>query len=276
MRLRLGFSTCPNDTFACHAILERKIDLGGFDFDIDFLSVQELNEKLSKGLLDFSKASSHAALHLTATHGVLRAGASMGIGSGPLLLAAKAGLSPGSESLVLCPGDWTTGTLLFRCLYPSVLRIEHRPFSKIIPALRCGEADFGVVIHEGRFTYQKEGLSLVADLGTLWERVSHGPVPLGVILGRRDLSADVHAQFHRILLDSIAYASANREETLPTMRRFSQDLDPAVIWAYVDEYVNRYTLELDGTAQQALTALERLARNAGVLAPAAAPLTFIG
>lgn len=276
MSLRVGFSTCPNDTFACHAILERKIDLEGLDLDIDFLSVQELNERLSKGLFDFSKASSHAALHLSETYGVLRAGASMGIGSGPLLLAAKAGRLPDAESLVLCPGRWTTGTLLLRCLHPDLVRIEHRPFSQIVPALRAGAADFGVVIHEGRFTYQKEGLSLVSDFGILWERISPGPLPLGLILGKRDLPSDLHKRFHKVLLNSIQYALANREEALPTVQRFAQELDEGIIWSYLELYVNRYTLAWDDTAEQALTTLERLAKKTGVLAPAAPPVTFIG
>jgi 1,4-dihydroxy-6-naphthoate synthase len=274
MKLRVGLSTCPNDTFAVHAILERKIDIDGFDLDFLFSSVQELNEKLSDGVLDFSKASCHAALHLANTHGVLRAGASMGIGSGPLLLSARAGEAPASGSLVLCPGDRTTGTLLFRCLYPHVERIEHRTFSEIMPALRRGEADFGVVIHEGRFTYGKEGLSLVADLGKEWERVSQGPVPLGVILGRRDLPAGVPHRFHAIFLRSLDYAFAHRDETLETMQRFAQEMEPSVIWSYIDTYVNRYTRHLDDTAEGALRTLERLARDAGALDSADAPLTF--
>src|SRR6266511_5624498 len=172
MPLRLGLSTCPNDTFTFHAIMERRIDLRGLEFDFTLEDVQQLNERLAAGELDVSKASFHAALRLADRYGVLRSGAALGMGVGPLLLSAGPDAELTERSRVLCPGADTTATLLFRCLHPRSRHIEHRVFSEIMPALKRGEADFGVVIHEGRFTYQQEGLYLVEDLGASWERVS--------------------------------------------------------------------------------------------------------
>ena len=276
MNLRLGLSTCPNDTFTFHAILNCKVDLRGFDFEFELRDVQQLNELLAANELDVSKASFHAALELSERFGVLRAGSAMGMGVGPLLLAARngAGLTP--DARVICPGADTTATLLFRCLHPQVRRIEHRVFSEIMPALRRGEADFGVVIHEGRFTYQKEGLRLVEDLGASWERVSGGPVPLGGILARLDLGAEAHDALNALLRDSIAYAYAHRDEAFATMQRYAQELAPAVIWAHVDLYVNEYTVDLGETGERALATLNRLAQQSGVVLPGAPPVRLLG
>lgn len=276
MKLSLGISTCPNDTFAFHAILNRKIDLQGLEFTVELLDVQELNERLAAGTLDYSKASFHAALYLARDYGVLRSGAALGMGVGPLLLAARDAAEPGPQSRVTCPGAWTTATLLFRCLYPDARRIEQRIFSDIMPALKRGETDFGVVIHEGRFTYAKEGLFLVADLGTAWEQRSQGPVPLGGILGRLSLPADVHRRFHAVLQRSIEYAYAHKDEVFATMQRYAQELEPPVIWSHVDLYVNEYTLDLGTVGERALATMDTLARRAGVLEGESAPITLLG
>src|SRR5437899_837750 len=116
MTLRLGLSTCPNDTFSFHAILHHQIDLRGFGFEFALLDVQQLNELLAAGELDVSKSSFHAALDLSERYGVLRAGSAMGMGVGPLLLATQESTALTPDARVLCPGADTTATLLFRCL----------------------------------------------------------------------------------------------------------------------------------------------------------------
>ncbi len=276
MKLRLGISTCPNDTFAFYAILTQKVNLRGLDFDITFADVEQLNEGVVTETLDYSKASFHAALHVSRTYGVIRAGAAFGFRMGPVLLSAQPGSQPGRDSLVLSPGRWTTADLLFRCFYPEAVRIEHRLFSEILSALKRGEADFGILIHEGRFSYQREGLSLVADLGVSWAAISHLPVPLGGILARLDLPSDLHPTFTSVLRASIDYACTNREETFSTMQEFAQELEPSVIWAYVDLYVNHYTRDLGHLGIKALAMLEALARNQGITPSNAPPLQIIG
>jgi 1,4-dihydroxy-6-naphthoate synthase len=275
MKLRLGFSSCPNDVFAFYGILERKVDLRGLEFDIQILDVQELNEKLAAGELDFSKASFHAALHLADRYGVLPSGSALGFGVGPLLLAAREGTLPAPESRVVCPGAWTTATLLFRGLYPEATGIRHCLFSEIMPALRRDDADFGVVIHEGRFTYREEGLALVRDLGAAWEELTGGPVPLGGILGRLSLPPEVLSTFNTVLRDSILYALEHRQETFPLMQRYAQELDPAVIWAHVDLYVNEQTVDLGDTGCAALAAMTRVAGDAGLLPDGTPPLRLL-
>jgi 1,4-dihydroxy-6-naphthoate synthase len=276
MKLRLGLSTCPNDTFAFHAILERRIDLRGLEFDAELLDVQQLNDGLFAGRYDVSKASFYAALLLAGDYGVIRAGAALGFGVGPLLVAARPGVTPDTAARVLCPGAATTATLLYRSLHPGKGEIVHSVFSDIGAALRRGDADLGVLIHEGRLTYQRDGLVLVEDLGAAFERVAQAPVPLGGILGRLTLPEDVVDRFTAVLRDSIGYAWAHKDEVLGTIRRHAQELGEDVIWPYVDLYVTEHTVDLGDDGERALETLERTAVTAGALPGATPALRLLG
>jgi 5,8-dihydroxy-2-naphthoate synthase len=270
VKLRLGLSTCPNDTFAFHAILERKIDLRGLEFEAELLDVQALNDGLFADRYDVSKASFHAALLLADRYGVLPAGSALGFGVGPLIVAARDGVWPAPEARVLCPGPTTTATLLYRCLHPDSTRIEHAVFSEIGPALHRGDADLGVLIHEGRLTYRRDGLRLVEDLGASFEELARAPVPLGGVVARLDLPDGTAAAVTAVLRDSIAYAAEHREEVLVTIRRYAQELGEDVIWPYVALYVTEHTLDLGEEGAQALQVLERTGREATAL-PAGLP-----
>jgi 5,8-dihydroxy-2-naphthoate synthase len=276
VRLRLGISPCPNDTFAFHGILERRVDLRGLAFDIELHDVQALNDGLVAGRYDMAKASFHAALLMADRYGVLRVGAALGFGVGPLLVAARDGVAPSPEARVLCPGPTTTGTLLYRCLHPGQGTIEHAVFSDIAPRLRAGDADLGVLIHEGRLTYARDGLVLVEDLGAAFERLANAPIPLGGILARLDLPAGVAETATAVIRDSIAYAWANRADALPTIRGHAQEMAEDVIWPYVELYVTEHTVDLGDDGERALRTLERTAAAAGALGPRPAPLRVLG
>lgn len=276
MKLRLGLSTCPNDTFAFHAILEQRIDLRGLEFEPELLDVQQLNDGLFAGRYDVSKASFHAALLLARDYGVVRAGSALGFGVGPLLVAARPDVRPGPGARVLCPGSTTTATLLYRCLHPDGGAIDHTVFSDIGAVLRRGDADLGVLIHEGRLTYERDGLVLIEDLGESFERLAQAPIPLGGILASLELPDDVVERFTAVLRDSIAYAWANRAEVLGTIRRYAQELGEDVIWPYVELYVTEHTVDLGEDGIRALETLERTAAAAGVLPEETAPLRVLG
>ncbi len=276
MKLRVGISPCPNDTFAFHAILERRIDMRGFELDVELVDVQQLNDRLFGGRYDISKASFHAALLLSDRFGVLASGAALGFGVGPLLVAAAPETVPSPQSRVLCPGKTTTATLLYHCLHPHQGTISQAVFTDIGPALLRGDADLGVLIHEGRLTYQRDGLTLVEDLGTSFERLADAPVPLGGILADRALPDGVAAEFAGLLRESIAYGWANRDEALVTIRRHAQEMDESVIWPYVELYVNDHTVDLGPEGARALAVLERTGRAAGLFAGDLPPLTVVG
>lgn len=265
MTYTLGISTCPNDIFMFHALLERKLDTGGLDLAIDLYDIQELNDRLRRGAHHFSKASAAAAVVMSSRFEVCSAGAALGFGVGPLLISGPNAKPLSAESVVLCPGLTTTAHLLLRKFFPQASQIEHRVFSEIMPALERGEADYGVVIHEGRFTYRDRGLTLVADLGELWERSERLPLPLGIILADRSLPEEVRAHFDGLVRRSVAHALAHRQETLPAMKAHAQELDDRVIWAHVDLYVNQWSLALGEDGERALRALEGTAGADGLV-----------
>lgn len=265
MNYTLGISTCPNDTFMFHALLERKLDTGGFDLAIELYDIQELNERLQRGAFHFSKASAATAVATSSRFEVCSAGAALGFGVGPLLLSGPRAKPLSADAVVLCPGATTTAYLLMHKFFPLATRVEHCIFSDIMPALERGEADYGVVIHEGRFTYRDHGLTLVADLGELWERSEQLPLPLGVIVADRSLPEEVRSRFDELVRRSIAYAVAHRLETLPTMKAHAQELDNRVIWAHVDLYVNQWSLCLGEDGERALRAFEGAARGSGLV-----------
>ncbi|HEU0193785.1 MAG TPA: 1,4-dihydroxy-6-naphthoate synthase [Gaiellales bacterium] len=274
--LRIGISPCPNDTFAFHAIMERRIDLRGLAFEFELLDVQALNDGLFAGRYDLAKASFHAALLLADRYGVLRAGSALGFGVGPLLVAIDEAARPSPAARVLCPGPTTTGTLLYRCLHPGQGTISHTVFSDIGEKLRRGDADLGVLIHEGRLTYRRDGLVLVEDLGASFEQLAQAPIPLGGILARLDLPDGTAAAVTSLIQESIAYGRRHREEVLPTIRRHAQEMSEDVIWPYVELYVTDHTVDLGADGERALATLEQTARQAGVLDEVPAPLRILG
>ncbi|MDX6494241.1 MAG: 1,4-dihydroxy-6-naphthoate synthase [Gaiellales bacterium] len=275
MRLRVGLSTCPNDTFAFHGILERRVDMRGLEVEAELLDVQQLNDGLFADRYDVSKASFHAALLLADRYDVLGAGSALGFGVGPLLVSARPDVVPARGVRVVCPGRTTTATLLYHCLHPGQGAVSQTVFSDIVGDLRAGRADLGVLIHEGRLTYQRDGLLLVEDLGASFERMADAPVPLGGVLASRALPEGAATTFAAVLRDSIAYGWANREETLATIRRYAQELDEDVIWPYVELYVNDHTVDLGAEGARALSVLERTAREAGVVAGGLPPLRIV-
>ena len=266
--IRLGISTCPNDTFAFHALMNRLVDCRGLDFHVELLDIQELNERLFRGEFDVAKASFHAALKLADRMLVLPSGSALGFGVGPLLLAASSDTSPQTtQQLTLCPGELTTAALLFQLFYPRTTRIEHALFSDIMPQLQQQRADFGVCIHEGRFTWQDEGLSLVEDLGTRWESETHCPLPLGGILALRGLGDPLLATVQSVIHDSLQYALANRNDALPTMRTYAQEFDDLVLMKHVELYVNDWTVDLGEVGRSALLELSARAQSIGLVTP---------
>ena len=266
--IRLGISTCPNDTFAFHAMLRRIVDWRGLDFQFELLDIQQLNSRAIQGELDIAKVSFHAALLLADRMIVLPSGSALGFGVGPLLLSARGNDRPNTiTQLTLCPGEHTTATLLFRLFYPGTSRLEQVVFSEIMPRLESQTADFGVCIHEGRFTWQSEGLYLVEDLGTRWEAETNCPLPLGGIVGSRSLGLDTLRTVQTVIQDSLNYAMAHRNETLPTMRHYAQEFDDAVLMQHVDLYVNDWTVQLGTVGQSALNELSDRAQQIGLVAP---------
>ena len=265
-KIHLGISTCPNDTFAFHGLMTRSVDWRGLDFEVELIDIQQLNDRLFVGDFDAAKTSFHAALLLAAETVVLPSGSALGFGVGPLLLSAEPGTTPTDGSQVtLCPGQHTTASLLNSLFYPATSRVEHVVFSEIMPKLQRREADFGVCIHEGRFTWEQQGLGLVEDLGTRWETATGCPLPLGGIVARRRLTSEVIANVQRVIRDSLEFALADRDAALPTMRKYAQEFDDDVLMQHVDLYVNDWTIDLGSVGKNALQQLSERAQSIGLV-----------
>lgn len=275
--IRLGISTCPNDTFAFHALMHGLVDCRGIDYQVELLDIQELNNRLFLGNFDVAKASFHAALLLSDRMWVLPSGSALGFGVGPLLLAAEPGQVPCSATqLTLCPGEHTTASLLFSLFYSETTRVQQVVFSEIMPSLAQSHADFGVCIHEGRFTWREQGLFLVEDLGLRWERETGAPLPLGGILAAKSISSGTLHKVQQAIRQSLEFAQANPTAALPTMRKYAQELDDHVLMQHVDLYVNDWTVDLGDVGASALRQLSLQAKAVGVIDPKQVELQVFG
>ncbi len=284
--IRLGISTCPNDTYAFHGLLSGAVRVEGFELAIELADIEELNRALLAGELDVAKASYAAALPIAGDVLVLPAGSALGFGVGPLLLAACEGLRPetavrderGRERppRVLLPGEHTTASFLYRLFHGVAGEIEQVVFSRILPRLVERSADLGVCIHEARFTWRDLGLALVEDLGTRWEDRTHAPLPLGGLFARREIGESAALAIAAAIRRSLEHARAHPEEALGTMRAHAQEQDDAVLWKHVELYVNEWTLDLGPTGARAIEVFAAEARRAGSLAPSAPGLRIAG
>ncbi len=283
--IHLGISTCPNDTFAFHGLLAGEVDTCGLDFKIELTDVQDLNERLAQGHFDVAKGSFHAAFLLSDHLGVLPSGSALGYGVGPVVLATEPVELPAEPRddepdptptpRVLCPGRFTTATLLWQLFHGRLAHPSQALFSEIMPALKAGDTDLGVCIHEGRFTYADWGLVLVEDLGASWEARTSMPLPLGGILARRSLADDVLRRIQACVRASIDYGLSHRDETLKTMRRHAQEMDDEVLWSHVGLYVNEWTRELGPDGRRALSFLSAMGRSRGLVPEVQAPLEVL-
>ena len=274
--IRLGISTCPNDTFAFHGLLHRLVDWRGLHFEVELLDIQQLNHRVQRSEFDVAKTSFHAALKLTEQTVVLPSGSALGFGVGPLLLAASPDSHPtNSQQVTLCPGADTTGTLLFELFYPNSTQVQQVVFSEIMPRLQQRSADFGVCIHEGRFTWRESELYLVEDLGTRWEIETKCPLPLGGILAKRSLGYETLDLVQTVIRESLTLALDSPELPLPTMRQYAQEFDDEVLIQHVKLYVNDWTLDLGQEGERALRMLSQKAEESGIISSETPPLTIL-
>ncbi|OQX07477.1 MAG: 1,4-dihydroxy-6-naphthoate synthase [Desulfobulbaceae bacterium A2] len=264
--LSLGFSSCPNDTFIFHALAQGLVASPVFRLGrVVVEDVEELNRRALAQQLDISKLSFHAWGHVREQYSLLRAGAALGRGCGPLLVAAdaSAGLRL-AEARIAIPGEYTTAALLLRLFEPRCRQLIPMRFDRIMPAILRGEVEAGAIIHEGRFTYAALGLCLVADLGQWWEGESGLPLPLGCIVARRSLGPQLIAAAEEAIRASLAYARQHPEASRDYVRGHAQELDDQVIDGHLKLYVNDFSEDLGPEGQAAVEELLRRGRLAGV------------
>jgi 1,4-dihydroxy-6-naphthoate synthase len=270
MKLTLGISPCPNDTFIFDALVNGPISTGDLRLEVVLEDVQTLNEWARQGKLDVSKVSYGVLPSIADRYAVLSSGGALGRGVGPLLVSRPgAGDFRPESATVAIPGRDTTAHLLFSLAYPSAAHKRFLVFSAIEDAVLRGEVDAGVIIHEGRFTYAAKGLARLQDLGEFWERTTGAPIPLGGIVARRALPAAVRRELDRLVRASVEHALARRPAVSPWVRAHAQEMDEAVMRQHIDLYVNEFSVALGDVGRRAVRTLLDVHARAN---PGAAPL----
>ena len=248
MKLSLGFSPCPNDTFIFDALVNGALDTGGIKFEVFLEDVQTLNEWAKAGKLDVTKIS-YAALPLVAKeYTVLTAGGALGKGVGPLLIAKEPIPEEQiNECEIAIPGENTTANLLFSLAFPKAKNKKFMPFFSIEDfALQQdnGVKHAGVIIHENRFTYQQKGLTKLIDLGEYWEQKTSLPIPLGGIVARRKLDHAVLQKINGLIKESVTKSFDAYPVISQYVKQHSQEMNETVMKQHIDLYVNNYSIDL--------------------------------
>ena len=258
MPLRLAISPCPNDTFMFDAWVNGRIHRQGLAIEVRHEDIARLNALAAQEQAQVVKVSYHAYASLQDRYELLDAGSALGYGCGPLLIAHKPYTL--EELLhrqlpVAIPGAKTTANLLLQYFAPGIENRKEMRFDQIVPAILAGEVEAGVIIHENRFTYQHHGLHCLQDLGSYWEAQTGLPIPLGAIIAHKSLGQPLIAQVNELLRQSIAYAFAHPEASMPYVHQHAQEMQAEVVQAHISLYVNDFSLSL---GKKGLEAVEQL------------------
>ncbi len=255
MKLTLGFSPCPNDTFIFDALIHHKIDTEGLDFEVVFDDVETLNQKAFKAELDITKLSYHAYAYALNNYVLLDSGSALGFGVGPILLSKYPQDLNQTNLKIGIPGKYTTANFLLSLAYPQLKNKIELVFSDIEQKLLDEEIDLGLIIHENRFTYEEKGLIKLKDLGKFWEEKTNCAIPLGGIVVKRSLSDELKQKINRLVKKSVVYAFENPNSALSFIKSHAQEMDEKVIYQHIELYVNKYSLNLGEEGKKAIKTL---------------------
>jgi len=289
MKLTLGFSPCPNDTFIFDALIHHKIDTEGLEYEVFYDDVETLNQKAFRGELDITKLSYHAFAYVTDKYVLLDSGSALGFGVGPMLIfnppitrfindedkeifkgesgtSEKVDLIPiVSKSKIGIPGKYTTANFLLSLAFPDANDKTEIVFSEIENSVLNGTIDFGLIIHENRFTYQDRGLAKLIDLGDYWEKRTGCAIPLGGIVANRNLPLDVQHKINRVLRKSVEFAFANPKSGLEFIKQHAQEMSEEVMYKHIELYVNQYSVELGEEGRKAINLMFDTALEKGII-----------
>jgi 1,4-dihydroxy-6-naphthoate synthase len=266
-RLSLAYSTCPNDTFGFYGLAKGHITCPDISFDISLADVETLNQAARNRVYDITKLSFAAMGNLRSSYWLLKSGAALGRGCGPLIVARPGcGIASLYDSAIAVPGMDTTACLLTGLYLGKPPNAFPITFDRIMPEVSKGNFDYGVIIHEGRFTYQEYGLVSILDLGLWWEQQTRLPVPLGCIAASKNLELDVVKKVEKAIQESIAFAFAHPERTAPYIREHAQEMAPVVIQQHIDLYVNEFSLDIGTEGICAVETLFSMAQSCGLVA----------
>ena len=253
LKIKLGFSPCPNDIFIFEAIVNKRIDTEGLEFKFTIADVEELNKLVLGGNIEVSKLSFFCYGLVWETYQLLNSGSALGYNCGPLLISNKNYSINDVKNLnIALPGEHTTANFLFSMAFPDAVKKKFILFSDIEEAVLNGSFDAGVIIHENRFTYEQKGLKKIIDLGEYWEEQTKLPVPLGGIAIKRSLDAEIKCKIDRIIRKSIEYAFAFPDLSLDFIRKNAQSMSDEIIRKHIHLYVNDLSISLDNKGKETI------------------------
>lgn len=266
MKLTLGFSPCPNDTFIFDAMVHGRIDTEGLEFEYFLADVEELNRKAFAAETDITKMSNHAYAYVSDNYLILDSGSALGFRNGPLLISKhRIDSAELKDKKIAIPGKYTTANLLFSIAWPDAINKKEYLFSDIERALLDEEVDAGLIIHETRFTYHKKGLHKIADMGEFWEGLTGHPIPLGSIVIKRSLPEDVMHKVNRVLRRSIEYAYRDSSASYDFVSSNAREMDSTVMNNHIKLYVNDFTVDLGEKGRNAIRELYSIAEEKNVI-----------
>ncbi|HEX2921728.1 MAG TPA: 1,4-dihydroxy-6-naphthoate synthase [Bacteroidales bacterium] len=266
MKLNLGFSPCPNDTFIFEAMVHGRIDTEGIEFEYFLADVEELNKRAFAGDVDITKMSYHAYVYAAKNYLILDSGSALGYRNGPLLISKKRVSKSDLPGLkIAIPGKYTTANLLLSIAWPNAMNKVVYLFSDIEQAILDGEVDAGLIIHESRFTYQKKGLHKIADMGEFWEKLTGLPIPLGTIVVKRSLPKEIMMKVNRIIRRSLEYALKDGSASQAFVSENAQEMEESVMSSHIKLYVNEFSLDLGDIGRKAVSELYRIAGNKEII-----------
>lgn len=266
MKLTLGFSPCPNDTFIFDAMVNGKIDTKGLSFDYVMEDVETLNQWAMAGKLDITKLSYNTFLHTVDKYALLHSGSALGKGVGPLLIAKQPlNLAMAADFSIAIPGTNTTANLLLSLAIPEAKNKTELLFNEIEQAVLEDKFDAGLIIHESRFTYAQKGLVKLIDLGDWWENEMNAAIPLGGIVIKRESCSELATAVDSIMKESLAYSWKNYPQLSSFVQCNAQEMEEDVMRKHIDLYVNEYTTDLGEEGSNAIQTLFRKAHQAGIV-----------
>jgi 1,4-dihydroxy-6-naphthoate synthase len=263
--IRVGHSPDPDDAFMFYGLSSGKVKLEGITIQHHLEDIQSLNERASRGELDVTAISAHAFPFVADKYWIMKTGASMGEGYGPVIVSKKyRSLDELNGKRVATPGSLTTATLLFKIFTEGIEQVDVA-FDKIMDRVSSGEFDAGLLIHEGQITYRDQGFNKIVDFGELWQRLYGLPLPLGLDVVRKDLGEEMARKISLGLRQSIHYGYTHQEEAIPYALQYGRGINAKLGEQFVKMYVSELTVDMGENGLRALELMYRLAFERGAI-----------
>jgi 1,4-dihydroxy-6-naphthoate synthase len=258
--IHVGHSPDPDDAFMFYGLASGKVKLEGIRIEHLLEDIQSLNQRAVGGELEVTAISAHTFPYVSEKYWIMRTGASMGEGYGPVIISKKYESTDELKGKTVgTPGPLTTATLLFKTFTSGIANVD-MPFDAIMEAVDKGTVDAGLLIHEGQITYQSLGYNKVLDFGELWEREANGlPLPLGLDIVRKDLGEELGTKLSRGLRESIEYGYAHQDQSIPYALQWGRGIDRKLGEKFVKMYVSELTVDMGEKGKDALDFLFRKA-----------------